>query len=459
MTTYQQALEWLYALEAAKGMDFKLERVALALEHLGNPHRGVFRPSPNEGQGHLPPLKKGGQGGFPLLHIAGTNGKGSVAATLHAVLSAAGYRVGLYTSPHLERFNERIRIGERDIADDEVVELTREIQREVTSRGIELTFFELTTVMAFVSFARHRVDAAVIEVGLGGRLDATNVLDPLVSVITNIGYDHAEYLGHTLASIAAEKGGIIKPRRPVVLGRMRPAAARVLRRIAREHAAPICEHGRDFRLEGGERPRFRGAGLDLDGLEIGLRGEFQRENAATALAALGIVHERLPVDEAAIRRGLREVRWPGRLELLPGAPAVLLDGAHNLEGMRALAAEVRRLASGRRVHAVFAVMQDKPWQRMVDALGPLCASATVTHVLPPRGLAPERAAAAFARHCPTRVEPAPLRALARARDGAADGDLIVVAGSLFLIAAVQAACRQTAERKAPAYGQPEPLRN
>lgn len=423
MTTYQQTLDWLYALEAAKGMDFKLERVALALEHLGDPHRA-----------------------YPVLHVAGTNGKGSVAATLHAVLSAAGYRVGLYTSPHLERFNERIRIGMDDIADEEVVALTAEIQREVTTRGIELTFFELVTVMAFASFARHAVDAAVVEVGLGGRLDATNVVDPLVSVITNIGYDHSEFLGSTLTSIAAEKGGIIKPDRPVVLGRMRAAAARVLRRMARERGAPLREYGRHFRCEGLERPHFVGAGLDLPDLELGLRGGFQHDNAAAALAALAAVRDRLPVGEAAVRRGLREARWPGRFEVIPGDPTFVLDGAHNVEGVQALVREIRPLAATRRLHAVFAVMRDKPWRRMIDLLAPLCASATVTRVLPPRGLEPAVAAGAFAPHCPAFVEDEPSRALARARGAAAPGDVVLVAGSLFLIGAVAQRCRSGARR-------------
>ena len=195
MNDYQRTLDWLYALEAAKGMDFKLERVSLALQRLGEPQRA-----------------------YPALHIAGTNGKGSVAAMLDACLGAAGYRVGRYTSPHLVELGERIAVAGVPMSREALVATAEEVRAVTLAHGIGLTFFEILTVMAFVHFARVGVEVAVVEVGLGGRLDATNVIDPLAAAITTIGRDHTEWLGDSLAQIALEKGGIIKPGRPVVLG-------------------------------------------------------------------------------------------------------------------------------------------------------------------------------------------------------------------------------------------------
>lgn len=417
MTEYQRTLQWLYTLEAAKGMDFKLERVALALRSLGEPH-----------------LR------FPSLHIAGTNGKGSVAATLHAVLGAAGYRVGLYVSPHLVRFTERIRVGSEEISEAEVVALAAKIQRTVTSRGIDLTFFEFVTVMGLLHFARAAVDVAVIEVGLGGRLDATNVIDPMVSVITTIGHDHGEYLGNSLASIAAEKGGIIKRRRPVVLGLVGGRAAAVLRQMAAACAAPVFQAGRDYGMSADPRPTFRSGDWVLPDLTIALRGGYQRDNAATALACLAQVRDRFPISESALRIGLASVRWPGRLEIVAHAPLTILDGAHNPEGMTALTDAVTPLVRGRRVHALFAVMRDKRWRTMVERLAPLCDSVTVTEVQPPRGLSAAVAAAGFRRYCPTTAIPDPLLAFAAARERAGTNDAVLVAGSLFLVGAVLPLC-------------------
>lgn len=414
---YQRILEWLYALEAAKGMDFKLDRVARALERLGQPQRR-----------------------FPVIHIAGTNGKGSVAAMLHAILGAGGRRVGLYTSPHLVRFTERIRVGEGEIGEHAVVALAREL-RQVTA-GIDLTFFELVTVMAFLHFARSGVDVAVIEVGLGGRLDATNVVDPMVAVITTIGLDHTEFLGDTIEAIANEKGGIIKPGRPVVIGRMPRAASAIMRRIAAAQAADVLEIGRDFEAHRSAHGiGFTAAGLSWSNLPLRLPGAYQTDNVATALAALTCLPGELAVGESAVRAGLSAVSWPGRLEQIGGDPLVVLDGAHNPDGARALRAELRTLAGGRPVRALFAVMRDKPWVEMIDVLAPMCASAVVTEVLPPRGAAAVDVAAAWARHCPTTVIRDPVAAWAHVRSCAKRGELVVVTGSLFLIGAVYPLCR------------------
>lgn len=425
MSEYDRTLQWLYALEAAKGMDFKLERVALALERLGEPQRR-----------------------YPTLHVAGTNGKGSVAAMLHAVLGAAGHRVGLYTSPHLVELTERIRVGADDITREDLVALAAEIRRVVTSGGIDLTFFELVTVLAFLHFARSGVDVAVVEVGLGGRLDATNVIDPLVSIITTIGRDHTEWLGETLTAIAFEKGGIIKPGRPVVLGRIDGEAAAELRRVAGERGAPVVAAGVDYAVhpsaaragaaDGGEPFSFRGLGWQLDDLVLPLRGAHQRDNAGTAVAALATVRDRLRVDTDAVRAGLARVEWPGRLEVVVGAPLIVLDGAHNADGVTALARELPPLLGDRRLHLLFAVMADKQWRVMVERLVPLCSSVVVTEVLPPRGAAAKMVAEAFPAAIPVAVETNLERAWALVRRRANAADAILATGSLFLVGALRA---------------------
>jgi dihydrofolate synthase/folylpolyglutamate synthase len=412
-SAYAEVLAWLYGLEAARGMDFKLERVALALKNLDDPHKR-----------------------FASVHIAGTNGKGSVAAMLHAMFSAGGYRVGLYTSPHLVSFTERIRIGAEEIAEEDVVGLAGEIRTAATVRGIELTFFEFVTVMAFLHFARRGVDLAIVEVGLGGRLDATNVVDPEVAVITNIGLDHEEFLGDTPVSVAREKAGIIKPGRPVIVGDVAPAVREVFERAAAAAGAIVYWCGRDFSGTGGPALCFRGMGAELDDVRLRLRGTYQRANAALAIAAARCVGRKFPLADAALRRGLAEVRWPGRLDVVQAQPLVVLDGAHNADGVAALACEVPRIVGRRPVHLLFAVMRDKRWRPMADALGPLVRSATLTAVLPPRGEAPEALAPAFQRHCPVRIVAAPELALETVLRSAGAGDAILVAGSLFLVGAV-----------------------
>jgi dihydrofolate synthase/folylpolyglutamate synthase len=370
---------------------------------------------------------------------------------IEAILSRSGQRTGLYTSPHLVSFTERIRIGGEEISEDEVVDLTAEIQR---AGSIELTFFEFVTVMAFLHFARREVNAAVVEVGLGGRLDATNVIDPRVSIVTSVGLDHTEYLGKSLSSIAAEKGGIIKPKRPVVLGRMRPAAARVLRRLARQAEAPLVAAGTDYSMSDEEEPTFRGLGWMFERLRLGLRGAHQRENAATALAALALLRDELPVSEASIREGLARVHWPGRLEVVGYDPLTILDGAHNVDGARVLSRELEGLVRGRKLHVLFAVMKEKDWRPMVREIAPLCASATVTQVLAPRGEDPEPVAEYFRNWCETRVERDPAAAWREVRARAGARDAILVAGSLFLVGAIRPLCATRPALEGPSTAAP-----
>lgn len=411
---YEDLLASLYSLEAAKGMDFKLERVALALHHLGDPHRR-----------------------YPIIHVAGTNGKGSVAAMLHCMLGVAGQRVGLYTSPHLVHFTERIRVGDDEIREESVVSLARAVQRVSSQHSIALTFFEVVTVMAFLHFARAEVSVAVIEAGLGGRLDATNVVDPMLSVITGIGLDHQEFLGSSLESIAREKAGIIKPGRAVVVGAVGDAARAVIAAAAAAQEAPTLWADRDFELSPeGVGLCFRGPGGKIDSLTLGLIGTHQIANAAVAImTALALPADLRPPTEA-IRRGLATVRWPGRVDVVQHAPRVILDGAHNPDGVAALLRALQAITGEEPVHLLFSVMRDKDWPAMIDLLLPAVSRVTVTRALPQRSVEPEELGARFPSTLPVAVIDEPLAALEAALQNVAADETLLVCGSLFLVGAV-----------------------
>ncbi|MGE5853689.1 MAG: bifunctional folylpolyglutamate synthase/dihydrofolate synthase [Deltaproteobacteria bacterium] len=376
---------------------------------------------------------------FPSLHIAGTNGKGSTAALLHNILQQAGYRTALYTSPHLESFTERIRVGQQEIAQAEVVSLADEVWQRTADANVTLTFFEFITVMAFIYFARNRVDVAVIEVGLGGRLDATNVVTPLVSVITTISKDHEAYLGPDELSIAREKGGIIKPRIPVVCGKMSEPVVKLLREIAQavESPAYFLETAFSFLLKNERLFDYIGIKQNLSHLAVALRGRHQLANASLALAALELASEHFPVPEDTLRRGLETVRWPGRLEVMSERPLVILDGAHNPEGVCALADELLELRQGRKIRLLFATMADKEWQLMLGTLAKLADEMIFTRVAMERSADPELLAKNIPIPVPNRVIPDSQTALAALLDSAQPDDIIVVAGSLYLLGEVR----------------------
>ena len=376
---------------------------------------------------------------FPSLHIAGTNGKGSTAALLHNILQQAGYRTALYTSPHLESFTERIRIGHEEIAQTEVVSLADEILHCTVEANVPLTFFEFITVMAFIYFARNRVNVAVIEVGLGGRLDATNVVSPLVSVITTIAKDHEAYLGPDELSIAREKGGIIKPRIPVICGKVSEPVTEVLQEIARLRESPAYFLGTSFSflLKNERLFDYIGIKQNLSGLALALRGRHQLANASLALAALELVNEHFPVPQAALRYGLETVRWPGRLEVISERPLVILDGAHNPEGVRALADTLIELRQGRKIKLLFATMADKEWQLMLEMLAKLADEMIFTRVSMERSADPELLAKNIPVPIPSRVIQDSQTALAALLDRAQPDDILVVAGSLYLLGEVR----------------------
>ncbi|HEX8702768.1 MAG TPA: folylpolyglutamate synthase/dihydrofolate synthase family protein [Myxococcaceae bacterium] len=418
--TPQEGLAYLASLSPSS-IKLGLERVYEALKALGYPERR-----------------------FPSLHVAGTNGKGSTCAFSAAALRAAGHKVGLYTSPHLVRVNERFQVDGADISDEQlgrrVLEVLERYPDAAYAPGL-LTYFEFGTVLALWHFAQEGVDVAVLETGLGGRLDATNATLPTVTAITPISFDHMEYLGHTLGAIAGEKAGILKPGVPVVVSRQEPEALEVISRVAEQVRAPMLLEGRDFSLEPGPGGGFvyRGPDRTLEGLSLALRGPHQAQNAAVALAALGQLHLRgVPVPHEAAWLGLATARWPGRMEEVSSQPAVVLDGAHNPGGVAVLLASLDALYPGRRVHAVFGVVADKDRAPMMRALFPRCASVHLTPLDTPRSLAPEKYLEEARALCADVRPYASLEdALAGAKGLASQEDVVLCTGSLFLVGAAR----------------------
>jgi len=415
MDKYSETLERIYHLRGGM-IDLRLDRMDRALALFDHPETK-----------------------FPSLHIAGTNGKGSTSAMLHAVLSQAGYRAALYTSPHLVSFSERIRIGNDEITADEVVGLAEEIWQRIDAADVPLTFFEFVTAMAFIFFARRQVDVAVIEVGLGGRLDATNVVTPLVSVITTVSKDHEAYLGPDELSIGREKGGIIKAEIPVVCGKVSPVVAELLRTMAYERGAPAYFLGTDFGFFLKNEGLFDYTGLKqhYSQIELALRGKHQRANASVAPATLELVQERFPVGEQAARQGLRTVHWPGRLETMIERPTVILDGAHNTEGIRALVDELNDLRQGRKVKLLFATMADKEWELMLRELAKTVNEVIFTRVAMDRSADPDRLAESLTKPIPRRAIGDSRFALQTLLDEAGPDDVVLVAGSLYLLGEIR----------------------
>lgn len=409
-----KVLDWLYSLQA-RGEIYKLERMEAALALIGNPHRRLR-----------------------AIHIAGTKGKGSVAAILDSILRAAGFRTGLYTKPHLVNLSERTRIDGAEIAPARLLDYIQSLRAIYERAGMALTFFEFTVALMFLYFAEENVDLAVIETGLGGRLDSTNVVTPLLSVITPIGFDHMEYLGYTIPAIAAEKGGIIKPEIPVVIGARGHEARATLQSIAAQRRSPVRQIGRDFDFRShapAHRLDYRGLAWSLDGLDLALGGPFQHENAAIAVAAAeALGAQGIALGEDSIRRGLREVYWPGRFDIVSRAPTVIVDCAHNELAISALLETISvELGPEVRPRLVFGCLADKQWERMAAMLAPRVRDAILTRVKPKRPLDPENLYEHFAAHVPTRIDREPLRAVETIVTESRAQDVVLITGSVYLI--------------------------
>ncbi len=395
------------------------------------------------------------QAAYRTIHVAGTKGKGSVSALIASSLRAAGHRTGLYTSPHLVHFTERIRLDDREIAEAELARLVEELKPHVAEIP-GLTTFELVTALGFLHFAQAGVDVAVIEVGLGGRLDATNVITPQVAVITSLSYDHMHLLGDRLSDIAREKAGIIKPGVALVLAPQQQEADHVVERIAAELGAPLVKVGRDWLYAPGghdlahqslhiwsaaEQP-LMDAFVESGGgeewapprYEIPLLGYHQVVNAAVAYAALRVLRERgLSVTEEAVQRGFREVRWPGRFQVLSSDPAVVIDSAHNRDSALKLRLALDDYFPGAPVTLIFGASADKDISGMLQELLPRVSRLILTQAVHPRAADPEEVAALAHGHGARAEVVAPVeQALRRAIERARPGEVIVSAGSLFV---------------------------
>ncbi len=382
--SYIDSINYLYGLQK-HGIKLGLDKPEKILSELGNPHRK-----------------------FLSVHVAGTNGKGSVSAMTASILIANGFKVGLFTSPHLVSFTERIRINNEQIAESEVVNLTEEIRLKIEKskfRIPEPTFFEFVTAMAFLYFARNNVDWAVIEVGMGGRLDATNLIEPEVSVITRISYDHKEFLGDTLTDIAREKAGIIKSGIPVVSAEQDKEAENVICAVAREKSAPLHLYGKDF--EGvlkssdikGITFDFQDKGLNIDsnligGLFVPLAGDYQLANASLAIKAAMVGMERSEkfFSDSGLRKGLANTEWHGRLEMVSYEPMIMIDGAHNPDAAGRLADFTRKQLSDFKIILIIGIMSDKDVNGILKHLLPVAHEIIFTAPDYGRAASPEKLA-------------------------------------------------------------------
>ena len=399
--TYPEAIQFLYDLRwfgAKFGLDNTFQLAALA----GHP-----------------------QDQLRFIHVAGTNGKGSTCAMLESIYRTAGLRTGLFTSPHLVSFRERIQVNRRLISEGEVVRLVEVLQPLLKHfpAGHHPTFFEVVTVMALKFFDEQKCELVIWETGLGGRLDATNIVTPLASIITNIGIEHSEWLGDTFEKIAAEKAGIIKPNVPAITAARPGEGLEMITSVAREKRAPLTVV---------DESQIRRAPLDI--LELPLHGAHQKLNAATALATVRIPGSQLPVGDDALRRGLLAVDWPGRMQRVSTASGqmVLLDGAHNPASAEALRAALRAEFPDAKPAIIFGVFRDKDSASMCHSLAPLAGRLLLTPVHSDRTEDPARLVTA----CRAANPGAPLEvcaSLAQAVERAAGEPFVVVTGSLYLV--------------------------
>lgn len=417
---YEESIQ--YIKECTKhGIKLGLERITEILRRLNNPHQK-----------------------FRSIHIAGTNGKGSTVAMINAVLQQTGYQTGCYTSPHLVTYRERFRVNDHLISENELAEIVTQmapVLQEVERDGFgNPTEFEVGTVIAFEYFARQNVDIAIIEVGMGGRFDATNVLQPILTVITHIALDHQEFLGDTLEKIAFEKAGIIKPSIPVVIGIQEPAIEKFLTHIALERKASYKE-ARKIAFQdlsfSEEFTQFRAEDPFLGELRVNLKllGEHQVMNCLNVLAGMEFLAEagiHVPVD--AVLNGLANVVWPGRMELVKpkGLPKLYLDGAHNPDGANALVKTIQTIYPGQKVHLLFGLLNNRPGNVMAEILAPITDHVIVTTVPDPKSTPPEKLASSFqALGIPALIEPVPEKALNLLFNSGAQ--IAIASGSLYLV--------------------------
>ncbi|MFT9494782.1 bifunctional folylpolyglutamate synthase/dihydrofolate synthase [Anaerosolibacter sp.] len=428
---YEQALDYIHSIYKF-GSKLGLDNINYLLQLMGNPQQGL-----------------------KVIHVAGTNGKGSTCAYIRSVLAEQGFRVGLYTSPYLEEFTERIQINGVNIPKENLAEITTFVKEKVElmlSHGKNHpTEFEVVTAIGFEYFKRQKIDYLVLEVGLGGRGDSTNVIDaPLVSVITPIAYDHMDYLGDTLGKIAFEKAGIIKANCPVVTYLQKDEAMEVIEEVSKAVNAPIniapikeielvsyddsgqCFHG----FYGNEK---------IENLKISMLGEHQIENAAVALAALNIlasVHQ-IPISKKALYDGFMNAKWPGRLEIITRNPTTVIDGAHNVHGMQALAKTIKKLYAEKSMTLVIGILGDKDVEGMLGEIVPLASRIILTKPNNPRAMALDKLAEMIGVYGKTAKKSISIsNAIQEALDCSTPDDLIVFCGSLYMIGDVRSILKE-----------------
>ena len=418
---YKQCLQTMYGLRRF-GIILGLATIRKILKGLNNP-----------------------QDTYTCIHVAGTNGKGSVASALASILHLADYKTGLFTSPHLVRFNERITVNNRPIPDRDVVTAYSAVKKVHYGKR-EPTFFEFSTAMALYEFGRQKVDWAVIETGMGGRLDATNIIKPALSIITNISLEHKEYLGNTISLITAEKAGIIKRRTPVVTGARKKQAISVIENVADQKSAPLYRLGKDFKVRRHSSGAFTYYGIDHTwrDLKTGLLGNHQVQNAALALAACEILARKkaeLPIK--SIRSGLLKMRWPGRLEIVSQDPFILLDGAHNLTAARNLAQFLSRNLEKKDITLVIGMLDDKPYKAILRSLVHISKRVILTRPKIDRGL-PTQTLKIATRGMASKVKiiPAVEKAVQHAVTTAGPKDAVCIAGSLYVVGEAKVALKK-----------------
>ncbi len=409
--SYQKSIAYLYGLQKF-GIKFGLAKISKLLSCLDNPHKKLS-----------------------FIHIAGTNGKGSTAACLASVLSKAGYRVGLYTSPHLTSFTERIKIGNHEISRKDVDRLTQLLINK--ARKIDsITFFEFVTAMALLYFAEKKVDLCILEVGMGGRLDATNVVSPIISIITNISKEHEYYLGNTLLEIAREKAGIIKKKSSLITGATQANVLTLFRKRCRNLKTEFYRLGKDFSIKiKNNHSSYHGINFNLEAIKIALLGDYQYNNAAIALAAIELLRTKnYHIGDKAIYKGLRDVCWPGRLEIVKKAPVVILDGAHNPVAMKSLRKALIKNFNFEKLILILGIMEDKNINGMLKEIVPYAQKVILCKPNMDRAASPTVLAGTIkgynVKHYKIDdVKEATLYALSIA----SRKDLICIAGSLFTV--------------------------
>ena len=419
-TSYQECLEKIYKL-GRFGIKLELDTITTILKRLNNPHKN-----------------------YHMVHVAGTNGKGSTATYIASILQKAGFKTGVYTSPHLVRFNERITVDGIQISNDQVVEAYEAVNAVDVGKR-KATYFEIATAMGFYHFAKQNVEWAVIETGMGGRFDATNVIFPEVSVITNLSVEHSDYLGKTIKAIAREKGGIIKPHIPVVTAVSQPSGKKVLQQISEELSSALYQYKKTFSIKkdpGKDTYTYNGLYKTFQGLTKPLPGEHQKENLSLALAACELIFKKLKdidtrydLSQTLVKNGLAIAKWPGRLEHIMITPLVILDGAHNLHAAKVLGKYLSETLRDRRLTLVIGILDDKPYEKMLELLVPCAKNIIITKAKIDRSLDPsvlKQAAAQFTTAPITIIEDVK-EAVTHAIDTAGEDGAICIAGSLYVV--------------------------